>query len=141
MPPVRAGKRAGLPAPYRPPEATASDRPLFAYGTLAEAAFVARLLERPVAAEPAELVDFVKLEPVGFAYPVVLAAAGERTAGVLYRRLTEEDWRRLDAYEGVGEGLYFRDLARATAPGAPPESAAPAWVYLPTERTVRRITR
>ncbi len=73
---------------------------------------------------------------------MVFAAAGERAAGVLYRRLTAEDWRRLDAYEGVGEGLYFRDLARVEASAAAPAgSAEAAWVYLPTARTVERFAR
>lgn len=148
---VRAEKRAGLPAPYVPPEPAAegrarpqeasSDLPLFAYGTLADAGFVARLLERSVESESAELLDFLRLEPEGFGDPVVLAAPGERTVGVLYRGLTPEDWRRLDAYEGVGEDLYFRELERAAPPGAPAESAHPAWVYLPTARTVGRFAR
>jgi gamma-glutamylcyclotransferase (GGCT)/AIG2-like uncharacterized protein YtfP len=112
---------------------------LFAYGTLADARFVARLLERPVASEPAELLDFLRVEPVGFAYPVVLESPGERTAGVLYRHLGEEDFRRLDGYEGVGEGLYFRERARVARPGA--AAPEPAWVYLPTERTVARFAR
>jgi len=114
---------------------------LFAYGTLADARFVARLLERPVASEPAELLDFLRVEPVGFAYPVVLESPGERTEGVLYRHLSEEDFRRLDGYEGVGEGLYFRERARAVAPGAAADQAQPVWVYLPTERTVARFSR
>lgn len=112
---------------------------LFAYGTLADARFVARLLERPVASEPAELLDFLRVEPVGFAYPVVLESPGERTGGVLYRHLSEEDFRRLDGYEGVGEGLYFRERARVARPGA--GAPEPAWVYLPTARTVARFAR
>jgi len=112
---------------------------LFAYGTLADPRFVARLLERPIGAEPAELLDFLRVEPVGFAYPVVLEAAGERTAGVLYRHLTEEDFRRLDGYEGVGEELYFRERARVARAGA--RSPEPAWVYLPTAKTVARFAR
>jgi gamma-glutamylcyclotransferase (GGCT)/AIG2-like uncharacterized protein YtfP len=118
-----------------------TDLPLFAYGTLADAGFVARLLERPVAAEPAELLEFSRVEPEGFAYPVVFAEPGGRTPGLLYRSLRPEDWERLDAYEGVGEKLYFRDLAETVPPGGAPGTGEETWVYLPTDRTVRQFVR
>lgn len=114
------------------------DRPLFAYGTLADPGFVAQLLGRPVAATPAELLGFARVELAGFAYPILLGAAGERAPGFLYRALRAEDWRRLDAYEGVGEDLYFRDLAEAVPPEGAPGEGEEAWVYLPTGRTLTR---
>lgn len=136
---ARARRIRGLPAPREREATPPAESSLFAYGTLTDARFVARLLERPVAAEPAELLDFLRVEPVGFAYPVVLESPGERTAGVLYRHLTEEDLRRLDGYEGVAEGLYFRERARVARPGA--AAPEPAWVYLPTGKTVARFAR
>jgi gamma-glutamylcyclotransferase (GGCT)/AIG2-like uncharacterized protein YtfP len=113
--------------------------PLFAYGTLTDEAFVAGLLERPVgSSEAARLLDFELLELEGFGYPTVFAAEGEEVTGKLYRGLTEEDFRRLDAYEGVGEGLYRRAPARVAAGDGEPEEA---FVYLVTERTLRRFLR
>ncbi|HSL84750.1 MAG TPA: gamma-glutamylcyclotransferase family protein [Thermoanaerobaculia bacterium] len=112
--------------------------PLFAYGTLTDEAFVAGLLERPVRPETARLLDFELLELEGFGYPTVFSAEGEEVQGVLYRGLTDEDLRRLDAYEGVGEGLYRRLTALVVAGEGEPEEA---FVYLVTERTVRRFLR
>ncbi len=112
--------------------------PLFAYGTLTDAAFVAGLLEHPVRGETARLLDFELLELEGFGYPTVFSAEGEAVPGVLYRGLTQEDLRRLDAYEGVAEGLYRRATARVTAGDGEPEDAL---VYLVTERTLRRFLR
>jgi len=116
-------------------------RALFAYGSLTDARFVARLLERPVAARAAELLDFECLEPAGVGAPVVFAAEGARVAGQLYRGLSAADLERIDAYSGVGEELYFRDVGRVVAPGGEPDAGEPAWVYLPTGRTVRRAAR
>lgn len=139
--PARKRRLVGLPRPAAEATGERTDLPLFAYGTLADPGFVARVLERPVAAEPAELVGFVRVEPEGFDYPVVLASPGERTEGLLYRALRADDWRRLDAYEGVGEALYFREVAEAVSPGGEPGSGEETFVYLPTDRTVRRFAR
>ena len=139
--PARKRRLVGLPRPAAEATGERTDLPLFAYGTLADPGFVAQLLERPVAAEPAELVGFVRVEPEGFDYLVVLASPGERTPGLLYRALRAEDWERLDAYEGVGEGLYFRDVGEVVMPGDEPGAGEEAWVFLPTERTVRHFTR
>ncbi len=115
-----------------------TDLPLFVYGTLSDGTFVGHLLEHPVAAEPAELVDFERLELLGFDYPVVVEAAGEAVEGQLYRRLSVEDYRRLDAYEGVAEGLYRRIAARVvTGEGAGAKTEG-ACVYVPAERTLQR---
>lgn len=109
--------------------------PLFAYGTLTDEALVAGLLERPVRAEPARLLDFELVELEGFGYPAVFAAEGEEVEGRLYRGLTAEDLRRLDAYEGVEEGLYRRTTARVAAGERGPQEA---FVYLVTEKTLER---
>lgn len=112
--------------------------PLFAYGTLTDEAFVTGLLERPVRPEAARLLDFELLELEGFGYPTVFSADGAEVRGVLYRGLTEEDLRRLDAYEGVGEGLYRRLTARVVAGKEAPEEA---FLYAVTERALRRLLR
>jgi len=118
-----------------------SSRSLFAYGSLADDRKVAALLERPVAGAAAELLDFERIEPADFPYPLVLEADGERVAGRLFRHLTDEEFERLDSYEGVAEELYFRDLGRVVRPGGEESTAEEAWVYLPTERTMARVTR
>jgi len=120
-----------------PPTSTS----LFAYGTLADERKVASLLERPVAGSAAELLDFERVDPAGFPYPLVIEAAGARVDGRLYRHLSEEDFSRLDAYEGVAEELYRRELGLVVRPGGGPDNADEAWVYLPTDRTLARRNR
>jgi len=112
--------------------------PLFVYGTLRDETFAGNLLERPVRLDPARLLDFEILTLEGFPYPIVFAASHEVVEGGVIRGLTVDDYRRLDAYEGVGEGLYARVEASVVAgpeDGAEPE---PAFVYVVTERTLRR---
>lgn len=112
--------------------------PLFVYGTLLDPDLATGLLERPVASEPATLVDFEIVRIEGSPLPTIFAAEGETVAGRLYRDLTDADYERLDRYEGVGEGLYRREVGRvvAGATGAKPE---PAHVYVVTEKTLRRL--
>jgi gamma-glutamylcyclotransferase (GGCT)/AIG2-like uncharacterized protein YtfP len=134
---ARPQPRPGSDSAIEPPRSTS----LFGYGTLADARRLAGLLERPVAGAAAELLDFERVEPDGFPYPIVVAAEGERVAGKLYRHLSAEELARVDAYEGVAESLYSRDLARVVRPGGGTETAETAWVYLPTERTLKRLSR
>jgi gamma-glutamylcyclotransferase (GGCT)/AIG2-like uncharacterized protein YtfP len=134
---ARAQPRPGSDSAIVPPSSTS----LFAYGALADERRVAGLLARPVAGVAAELLDFERVEPRGSPFPVVLAADGERVAGKLYRHVSDEEFARLDAYEGVGEEIHVRDLARVVRPGASRDSAEEAWVYLPTGRTASGSAR
>lgn len=113
--------------------------PLFVYGTLVDVAFAASVLGRAPEREPARLLDFERLELEGLPYPAVSEAPGEVVEGLVYRGLVPEEIERLDAYEGVAEGLYRRIVAHVVAgePGqaGPPESA---FVYVATEKTLRR---
>ncbi|MFQ5349893.1 MAG: gamma-glutamylcyclotransferase family protein [Thermoanaerobaculia bacterium] len=118
------------------PLSEAPPLPLFAYGTLVDAVFTGRLLERRLAPEPAVLLDHALGELPGLGYPVVVPAPGRQAEGVLYRHLTAADFDRLDAYEGVAEGLYAR--GRAEAVPASGGAAEPVSVYLPTDRALRR---
>lgn len=112
-----------------PPPAT-----LFCYGTLLDETFTARLLEHEVRSEPATLTGFATDELPGLDWPVLRALEGSAVEGRLYRGLGAEDFRRLDLYEGVAEGLYERTtVAVRTSHGL-----EPAAVYLPTRRTVLR---
>ncbi|MDX1622758.1 MAG: gamma-glutamylcyclotransferase family protein [Gemmatimonadota bacterium] len=111
--------------------------PLFAYGSLVDEAFVGRLLERSVTAVSARLLDFELLEIEGMPVPTVFEAVGEVVDGRLYRDLEPTEYQRLDAYEGVHEGLYTRITARVVA--ADREGGTePSFVYVATERTLRR---
>ena len=117
------------------PLSEAPPLPLFAYGTLTDRVFIGRLLERRLAGEPAVLLDHAVGELPLLGYPVVVPAPGRQAEGVLYRHLTAADFDRLDAYEGVAEGLYER--RRAEARPAAGGAAEPVFVYLPTDRAVR----
>ena len=123
-------------SPSGPPQplSEAPPLPLFAYGTLADPVFAGRLLERRLVPEAAVLLDHARGELPGLAYPVVVPAPGERTNGLLYRHLTAVDYERLDAYEGVAEGLYVR--CRAEARPARGGAAEPVFVYRPTDRAL-----
>lgn len=134
---ARARPRPASDAGIEPPTSTS----LFAYGALADDRKVAALLARPVAGSRAELVDFERAEAADFPYPFVVEAAGRRVAGRLYRHLSDEDFARLDAYEGVAEELYYRALGRVVRPGEEPAAGEEAWVYFPTERTLSRRRR
>lgn len=117
--------------------------PLFVYGTLLNPEFVANLLERPFIPESAELLDFELFDLPGLPYPVVVAAPGSRVQGRLYRHLTEEDFERLDAYEGVAEGLYLRTAAKIVVAASEADSepaAERAYVYVPTQQTLSRYS-
>ncbi len=117
------------------PLSEAPPLPLFVYGTLIDPVFAGRLLERRVVAEPAVLLDHERGELPGLGYAVVVPAPGHSTEGFVYRHLTAADFDRLDAYEGVAEGLYLRRRAEAR-PGAG-GAAEPVFVYVPTDRAVR----
>lgn len=114
--------------------------PLFVYGTLADPTFAGHLLEREVEREPATLLDHELLAPAMVPYPMVVPSPGGAVIGGLYRHLGDEDFRRLDAYEGAGEGLYQRRPARAVADTVGGEGEA-VYVYVATRKTLRRYAR
>lgn len=121
-----------LPAPttaFRP-----DDRPLFVYGTLVDREFVENLLERPIRAVDAVLVGWRVVAREDVPWPTVVPAPRERSAGRILLGLRAEDWTRLDAYEGVGEGLYERILAAVEIAG----ETQSAWVYRASDRAAMR---
>jgi hypothetical protein len=133
---ARMRARTASDSAFEPPTSTS----LFAYAMLADDRRVAGLLERPIAGSDAELLDFEELRAAGSPNAAVVEAAGERVAGKLYRHLGDEDFARLDAYQGVAEQLYFRELAQVVRPGGDAGAAEEAWVYLPTGRTLKRFS-
>ena len=114
--------------------------PLFTYGTLLDETFTGYMLERPVHGEPARLLGFELVRLPRLDYPVVSAAPGKSVRGRLYRHLSAGDYVRLDAYEGVGEGLYQRIAGEVVAgePETPAGTPEQAFVYVPTQHTLGR---
>ena len=55
--------------------------PLFTYGTLLDPLFAAAMLEHPVSAEPATLLDHELVTLPGFGFPVVVATEGRQVRG------------------------------------------------------------
>ncbi|MDX1660599.1 MAG: gamma-glutamylcyclotransferase family protein [Gemmatimonadota bacterium] len=110
--------------------------PLFTYGTLLDPEFTGRLLEHPVEAVGARLLDFELLRVESMPFATVFEAPGEVVEGRIYRGLGPGDWERLDHYEGVHEGLYTRIVVRVVADDG--DVSEPAFVYVATEKTLRR---
>jgi gamma-glutamylcyclotransferase (GGCT)/AIG2-like uncharacterized protein YtfP len=95
------------------------------------------LLERAVPEAAARLHGYRRVELAGMDWPVLVAAPGHTVAGSVLLALDREALRRLDAYRGVREGLYRRVAAPVTIAGR--DSVEPVFIYLPTERTLRRL--
>jgi len=97
---------------------------LFAYGTLLEEARRIEVLGHGVEVIEARLDGFQR----GRArYNYIVRADGAQTPGLIMVGLTEEDFRRLDAYEELPT-LYTREkIEVATSDGM-----VRCWVYFPT---------
>lgn len=117
-----------------------STLPLFVFGDFLAPEFIDQMLERPMVAETSRLLDYELLELRGVAAAVVVESPGKTVDGRLYRRLSADDFVRLDAYAGVAEGLYRRAVARVVvgAPGAPAATPEGAFLYVPCDSTLRR---
>jgi hypothetical protein len=112
--------------------------PLFTHGGQLEPEFVENLIGRPVRGEPARLEDHREVALDGQGWCVLVPTPGEQVTGCLYRSLVAEDYRRIDSYQGVLEGLYVRSVAAVLSERS--EDPEPGWIYLPTERTLRRYS-
>jgi len=104
---------------------TDSDRSLFVYGSLLDAAHRAALLGREVATTPARMAGY---ERRGGRYFYIVEHAGVETAGLVLSGLGEHDFAVLDRYEEVPR-LYTRVKVEVTDGGG---AARRCWVYLPT---------
>lgn len=111
--------------------------PVFVAAGLIDDTLIANLIEREVASVAARLDGYRRVELADACWAVLEPAAGESVAGTVLLVLAAEDLRRLDSYRGVGEGLYRRTVAMASIEGA--TSSSPVFIYLPTERTLRRL--
>lgn len=88
----------------------------FFYGTLCHAGLVQIVLGREVQVEPALLPEHAVYWAKDHAFPLIMAEAGAKAAGVLLRGLSPEDVARLDFYEG-GFGYQTRETLVHSASG------------------------
>ena len=130
---------SGLPAL---PEDVADERllPVFVFGELFDAEFFGRLLEHPVVFEPARLVGYRIAQLAAFDWPILVLDDDETVSGSVCRGVEAADLRRIDAYHGVEEGLYRREAVSLRIGEEGAVSIEEAFVYLPTDRTLRRAS-
>lgn len=112
--------------------------PLFVHVAQLEDEFVANLLGHAVTAEPARLEGHRSVQLADLAWTILVPDESKSVDGLVYRDLSAEDFRRLDSYGGVMEGLYERVVATVRANQFGEEEAA--WVYVPTQRTLQRYS-
>ena len=74
---------------------------LFAYGTLMWPEILEAVAGRRLEGSPAVLEGYSRFRVKGEPYPVVIPSPKGTVEGVLYQELTPEEFRRLDAFEGV----------------------------------------
>jgi hypothetical protein len=97
--------------------------------------FLSDLLEHPVTSDSALLSGYRRVTLASFSWPIIVPAEGCQVRGRLVRDLEAEDFFKLDAYQGLGEGLYRRCRVDVAVDG---ERAA-AYAYLPTDKVLRQL--
>ena len=110
-----------------------TELPLFIYGSLRDPLVRTQLLgPRPdLTTCPATLHGFERQTVPSFGYPFLVPAdtvAGQdaRVDGELLLGLRSEDYRLLDRYEDLDDGLYVRSVVTVQTTGGP----SAAWAYL-----------
>ena len=78
---------------------------VFCYGTLEFAEVMAAVTGRCFSGSPATLHGYARYRVKDAAYPAIIAEAGARTPGTLYRSIDPQSLRRMDRYE---DSLYVR---------------------------------
>lgn len=73
---------------------------LFAYGTLMSETIMHQVSGCLPPHEPATLADYSRHAVRGELYPAIVARAGGRVDGVVYRMVDMAAWERLDRFEG-----------------------------------------
>ncbi len=68
-------------------------------------------------------------------FPFAIKSADSSFLGILFPA-TESELERLDYYEGVDSGLYYRKTCTVRLAGT--NQIESAWIYLPTEKTSSR---
>lgn len=105
----------------------------FFYGTLMDAAVRTAVLGREVPTDAiiaAELSGWRRVCRLGATYPVLVAAAGARTEGIVVDNLTAEETTRLVRFEGPDYRLSRVMLLLK------PRSRTAAWVFLPVSPSI-----
>lgn len=100
---------------------------LFVYGTLMDAEVRALVIGRPLdgaQAQPAILKNMRRVYIAGRVYPMVVPRRGDAVSGLLLTGLSDEDFARLDAFEG---GDYRRERQSVWLDGA--IEPLNAWLY------------
>jgi gamma-glutamylcyclotransferase (GGCT)/AIG2-like uncharacterized protein YtfP len=101
---------------------------LFVYGSLLDDAKRIEILGHRVAVNDARLDGFERRRA---RYFYIVRAEGASTPGLLMLNLSDEDWRRLDAYEEVPD-LYTREEVEVDCA----ECRTRCWAYLPTANCI-----
>lgn len=110
---------------------------MFVAAGLIDETLVNNLLEREVASVAARLEGFRRVDLADSGWAVLEPSPGDEVAGSVFLGLGPDDLERLDAYRGVREGLYRRASAPAWLAGR--QTPETVFIYLPTERTLRRF--
>jgi ADP-ribose pyrophosphatase len=101
---------------------------LFIYGTLCHLPLLARVLGRMPAMQAAALPDHAVFWAKGHDFPLIVTKAGQTAQGLLLTDLTDEDFARLDYYEGPFG--YFTYQKQVNSAGG---AAHTARVYIPDD--------
>lgn len=107
---------------------------LFVYGSLLDPIARERQLGRPVRCLPAVLRGYTRRHA---RYFYLYAEPGASTRGLVLTDLTRADLARLDAYEELAY-LYTRRVVEVSGPEG---RNYRCWVYLPTVRLLRGLSR
>lgn len=100
---------------------------LFAYGSLQLPEVFKAVTALSREAHPAVLRGFRRTKLRGFGFPAIVPAEQEETSGILYHRIDEDAWRRLDSFE---DDFYDRVSVKIELPDG---STCTAFTYVLTE--------
>ena len=112
--------------------------PLFAWGRLQDPRFVGHLLGHPVDTAQATLHDVAAVDLDDSGEPLLVASPGAMVEGLLLESLLPADYDALDAYSGVEEGLYHRQIGQITRDEG--DERREAYVYLASDKALAQFT-
>jgi gamma-glutamylcyclotransferase (GGCT)/AIG2-like uncharacterized protein YtfP len=118
-------------APTQRTKGRAAGPGLFVYGTLLDADVRMLVLGRPLDAaqlQPAGLKHMRRVYIAGRLYPMIVPRRGAAVDGLLLTSLTDEDYTRLDAFEGADYGRERQNVWPLAEDGSEGEPLL-AWLY------------